>query len=230
VNEPNPQQGVVPSHSYSTTAHSNADVRFFASGIGAARLTGTLDNTELFPLLAGYHSYECGNDATCLAETRHGVLRASMPNTASSGATLTADLDDAGYQVQSLLGFSDISTVLPLGCTFQAAHLVLHVSNGSTTGVRLHRMLSGWNTASTWNSFGGNGVQANGVEAAVTVDAQSDSTAAGVLTFDVTQAVSAWLLNPSSNYGWVLLGGGTDGMGIDSPLGSVPPQLRLFCE
>lgn len=231
VNEPNPQQGVVPSHSYATTGHSNADVRFFASGFGASRLAGTLDNTELFPLLAGYQSYECGDDASCLAGTHHDVLRASMPNAAASlGSTLTADLDDAGYEVQSLLGFTEISTVLPPGCALQAAHLVLHVSNGSTAGVRLHRMLSSWTTASTWNSFGGNGVQANGVEAAVTADAQSGATSAGVLSFDVTDAVSDWLSNPSSNHGWVLLGGSADGMGIDSPLGSVRPQLRLFCE
>jgi hypothetical protein len=231
VNEPNPQQGVVPSHSYSSTGHSSADVRFFASGVSASRLAGTLDNTELFPLLAGYQSFECAAEASCSAATRHDLLRASMPNTAaSSGATLVADLDDAGYEAQSLLGFTDISTLLPSGCAFQAAHLVLQVSNGSTAGVRLHRMLSSWTTTSTWNDFGGNGVQANGVEAVVIADAESAATSAGVLTFDVTDAVTAWLLNPNSNHGWVLLGGSSDGMGIDSPLGSIPPRLRLFCE
>jgi hypothetical protein len=144
--------------------------------------------------------------------------------------TLTADLNDGGFEIQSLLAFSELSELLPSGCTLQAAHLLLPVSNGSTAGIRLHRMLSSWGPSSTWNAFGGNGIQANGSEASAVFDAQSGTTSAGVLTFNVTDAVTAWLNDASSNQGWVLLARGSDGMDVASPLNSEPPQLRLFCE
>jgi hypothetical protein len=231
LNEPTPTQGVVPGHSYSTTGHSGADVRFFATGVGASRLTGTLDNTQLFPLFAGYQVARCGDSSACVAGTRHHVVRAATPNSVvASGTILTADLNDGGFEVQSLLAFSELSDLLPMGCTLRAAHLVLPVSNGSTAGIRLHRMLDDWNASSTWSSFGGNGVQANGSEASVTADAQSAATAIGVLTFDVTAAVTEWSNNPSSNHGWVLLANGSDGMDVASPANSVPPDLRLFCD
>ncbi|HEX2879212.1 MAG TPA: alkaline phosphatase [Polyangiaceae bacterium] len=231
LNEPTPTQGVVPGHSYATTGHSNADVRFFATGVGASRLTGTLDNTELFPLFAGYQVTSCGDSSACVAGARHHVLRAATPNTAvASGTLLTADLSDSGFEVQSLLAFPELSDLLPMGCTLRAAHLVLPVSNGSTAGIRLHRMLDDWSASSTWNSFGGNGIQANGSEASVAADAQSAATSIGVLTFDVTAAVTGWLSNPSSNHGWVLLANGTDGMDVASPANSSPPDLRLFCD
>lgn len=231
LNEPNPTQGVVPDHSYANTGHSSANVRFFASGVGSERMSGTLDNTEVFPLLAGYQVAQCAASAACVAGAQYDVLHAATPYTAAaSGTTLTADLNDGGFAVQSLLAFTELSDLLAAGCVLRTAHLVLPVSNGSTDGIRLHRMLSNWSTSSTWNSFGGNGIQANDSEASVVADAQSGATSPGVLTFNVTSAVTTWLSNPSSNYGWVLMANGSDGMDVASPSNSTPPQLRLFCD
>ena len=46
-----PFTGSRPAHTYSSTAHTGADVPIYATGYGAEHVTGLLDNTELFPLL-----------------------------------------------------------------------------------------------------------------------------------------------------------------------------------
>jgi alkaline phosphatase len=52
--ENNPMAGVIPTHMYTSRGvHTGAEVRFFASGPGAAAVSGELDNTDFFPLLAG---------------------------------------------------------------------------------------------------------------------------------------------------------------------------------
>jgi len=230
LSESNPAAGVVPDHSYSTMGHTNADVRFFAGGVGADRLSGTLDNTDLFPILAGYRAVQCTKGSPCYSSTVDVALHEGDPNTASAaGGTLEAD-SEPGLGDQSLLGFGNLASYLPLGCNFQAAKLVLHGSQGSDHGIRLHRMLQAWSQASTWNSFGGNGVQADGVEAATEVSAQSDAFVIGTNTFDVTATVAAWLANPSSNHGWVVLAQGGDGVDFGATEATLAPELRLYCE
>lgn len=52
--EDNPMAGVVPEHSYTSGGvHTGAKVRYFAGGLGAAAVSGQMDNTDFFPLLAG---------------------------------------------------------------------------------------------------------------------------------------------------------------------------------
>jgi hypothetical protein len=51
-----------------------------------------------------------------------------------------------------------------------------------------------------------------------------------VNTFDVTAAVTAWLADPSTNRGWVILSQTTDGVDIKASESAQPPELRLFCD
>lgn len=52
--ESNPMAGVIPMHTYTSGgAHTGTKVRYFASGPGAEAVSGELDNTDFFPLLAG---------------------------------------------------------------------------------------------------------------------------------------------------------------------------------
>jgi alkaline phosphatase len=54
LTETHPMAGVIPMHMYTSGgAHTGAKVRFFASGPGAEAVSGELDNTDFFPLLAG---------------------------------------------------------------------------------------------------------------------------------------------------------------------------------
>lgn len=225
LSEDNPTAGVVPRHSYSTMGHTGADVRFFAGGVGASQLAGNIENTDVFPLLAGY-------DATrvATASVKDIALHEGSPSTASAtGDTLEADFEP-GLTDQSLLRIDHLAGYLPLGCTFQAAKLILHGTKESADGIRLHRMLQPWSSASTWDSFGGNGVQTNDVEAAADVSAQSNAFITGVNTFDVTATVAAWLADPTTNHGWVILGKGNDDAQFTSSESTAAPELRLYCD
>ncbi|HEX2878050.1 MAG TPA: alkaline phosphatase, partial [Polyangiaceae bacterium] len=230
VHEAHPTAGAIPEHSYATTGHTGADVRFFAGGVGASRLGGHIDNTDVFPMLAGYHATSCVKGQPCYASTLDVALHEGSPNTASAaGDTLEADFEP-GLQDQSLLRFGNLADYLPQGCTFQAAKLVLHGTRDSAQGVRLHRMLTGWSEDSTWSSFGGNGVQANDIEAAAAVDAESDSFIVGINTLDVTSSVAAWLADPSSNFGWLVMGQGNDDAQFGSSEATLAPELRVYCD
>lgn len=222
--------GVVPAHTYTTSGHTGADVRFFAGGVGAAELTGRMENTDLFALLAGYDVTSCSKGTACYAATVDVVLRESDPNTAySQGVTLEGD-QAVGATEQSLLRFGNLAGYLPAGCTLEAAKLILHGSNGSASGVNLHRMLTEWSPESTWSSFGGNGVQTDDIEAAAAPDARSDAFLVGVNTFDVTAAVKAWLAEPNTNHGWVVVAPSSDGLDLGASESSRPPELRLYCD
>jgi alkaline phosphatase len=230
VQEAHPTAGAIPEHSYATTGHTSADVRFFATGVGASRLAGHVDNTDVFPMLAGYHATSCVKGRPCYATTLDVALHEGSPTTASAaGDTLEADFEP-GLQDQSLLRFGNLSDYLPPGCTFQAAKLVLHGTRDSTQGIRLHRMLAGWSEDSTWSSFGGNGVQTNDIEASAVADADSDSFIVGINTLDVTSSVAAWLADPSSNFGWLVLGQGNDDAQFGSSEANLAPELRVYCD
>jgi alkaline phosphatase len=52
--EDNPMAGVIPDHMYTSGGvHTGTKVEFFATGRGAAAVSGQMDNTDFFPLLAG---------------------------------------------------------------------------------------------------------------------------------------------------------------------------------
>jgi hypothetical protein len=230
LHETQPMAGGIPEHSYATSGHTDAEVRFFATGVGAARLGGHIDNTDVFPILAGFHATRCIKGLPCYASTQDVALHEGSPDTASAeGDTLEADFEP-GLQDQSLLRFGGLEDYLPRGCTFHAAKLVLHGSHASAEGIRLHRMLHPWSEGSTWSSFGGNGVQVNDIEAATAVDAASNSFIEGINTLDVTSSVAAWLADPSSNHGWVVLGQGNDDAQFGSSEGSRAPELRVYCD
>ncbi|MBN1609833.1 MAG: alkaline phosphatase [Polyangiaceae bacterium] len=53
VTETEPKAGVVPAHTYSSTAHTGARVPLFALGPGSDTASGVLDNTAIFQLLKG---------------------------------------------------------------------------------------------------------------------------------------------------------------------------------
>ena len=71
----------------------------------------------------------------------------------------------------------------------------------------------------------GNGIQANGVEAATNAEAITGVVGVGIQSFDVTASLKAWLANPGSNYGWAILPTGPDGVNFNSSEGAITPKL-----
>jgi hypothetical protein len=129
----------------------------------------------------------------------------------------------------------------PPGSRIDAAMLDLASVAGNATGDggHLHRLLQPWeDTTTTWNSWGGDGIQADDVEAASIATTKAGSTnldpnvQGGFNSFEVTTDVQAWL-DGTSNYGWVWLPwtGGGDGWGFgtaESVTERERPRLRVF--
>ena len=161
--------------------------------------------------------------------TDNNIL-AGAPDTPGGDETdITVDLDDDGFPTQALLQFNDFS--LPEGLTLESASLTVFTNSSSGGTVSAFRMLEAWDDSSTWNSFGGDGVQADGVEAAsetsFTIPQPVDDT---LLTIDVTEDIAFWLANPDQNFGWVFTNDSGDGWDFNSSESDNPalvPQLTL---
>ncbi len=96
------------------------------------------------------------------------------------------------------------------GDTIVSATITLNVSNPGS-GLMLHDLLVDWSQATaTWNSFG-NGIQADGVEAAVTpwitlgADDGAENVPTGLLVLDVTASLQAVQAGTLPGHGWALL-------------------------
>lgn len=146
----------------------------------------------------------------------------------SAAASLTVDLSPLR---QILLRFDGVFgngvNQIPIGSTIQSATLTINVTNESVSaGALLHRMLQSWNETDNWNTFGGNGIQANDVEAVSTADVSS---ASGVTlhSIDVTPSLVAWSAG-AANFGWALLPPAIDNSWVfDSSEGATPPKLSV---
>jgi len=131
---------------------------------------------------------------------------------------------------------------VPPGATIHSAQLDIAAfqSNSPGNGFYLHYMLQPWNDTDTWNMLG-DGVQADGVKAAVTPTAilRDFSTAiipyvpGGYHSLEVKPDVQAWAYKQRPNYGWVVLPFefGRDGFGFGTAEHTDVerrPQLRVF--
>lgn len=127
-------------------------------------------------------------------------------NPGTSRATTTPLVVDLSPLSHILLRFDNIfgngPGQIPPGSTIQSASLAINVTNESATaGAFLHRMIQTWSDTNTWSTFGGNGIQANAVEAVATADV-SGASAVGPFTLNVTTSLQAWIADPSTNKGW----------------------------
>ncbi len=142
-------------------------------------------------------------------------IRAADP-TVNYGAELEIGVDasDGGAPTQALLRFSDLFGSAPgliaPGETIVSATLTLNITSGGS-GFLLHEMLQAWNANSiTWNSAVG-GIQANGVEAALTplltVGANEGGTVipGGLFSFDFTLPLQRLQAGQGGSQGWALL-------------------------
>jgi hypothetical protein len=119
-------------------------------------------------------------------------------------------------QSQFLLKFSNLIGAglgqIPPGAKIVFAELTMdipNVANASGHGALFNRMLGDWNSeAATYDSFGGNGIQLDDVEAISGIHsflmdvANNTTTGVGLRDVGVTADVQAWA-DGTNNYGWV---------------------------
>ena len=140
---------------------------------------------------------------------------------------LAADTDPSPDRVtrQVLLRFDGLfgnkPRQVPPDATIDAATLILHREAGENGGFSnrntLAEMRSAFDGDSTWDSFGGDGIQLDGPEAAaepIATDTVFKKEQPRV-EFDVTASVRRWASGRADNDGWVL----THREGQDTPLG-----------
>lgn len=176
-------------------------------------------------------------ETTVVFRQETGVYTGALDTTLSAGATGTPQNtvasvtidgggDGATNERHALLRFDNIYGTnpgeIPPGAQIQSAALTGFVSNVTANTTTMHRMLQDWTASATWDSFVG-GVQANGVEAVATPDISLVTFGTAVSqsrSADVSLSLQTWHSNPATNFGWVWLPGGTDGLVIDSAEGT----------
>ncbi len=142
-----------------------------------------------------------------------------------SEVEIGVDASDGGFATQSLLRFDGLfgggtGQIAP-GSVILAATLTLNITSAGS-GIRFHEMLQSWNAGTiTWDNAG-NGIQANGVEAAAlplfSLGANDGSTniESGTLVVDFTSAVRRLQSGEGGGLGWALLPWTPDGTnGVD---------------
>lgn len=193
------------------------------------------------------------NNYTNAADTN---LRQASPDVNYvADQTAFSDYHDAGgtNSTQSLLRFDNIigggTNQIPPGSRIEAAVLELPSvgNNCMGNGGRFYPMLQPWTDSTvTWNTFGTNGLQPDGVMAsliptAVAGNSSLNPTVQGTMnTLEVTTAAQAWADGTLQNNGWAIIPwvGGTDGWGFRSSkwssfvTGYAPeqerPRLRVY--
>jgi len=157
-------------------------------------------------------------------------LREADPNTDYANAsTVSVDNDDpAGNENHILIRFDQLFGVGGVPTDEEIVRATLSVTGVNPgDGATLHRMLQSWNDTDTWaGAFGGNGVQADDVEAVSAPDAVTAG-GTGLVEIDVTASVIAWAADPSSNDGWVMLPLGTNGWDFVTSEGAAAERPRL---
>jgi hypothetical protein len=177
------------------------------------------------------------NGANGYTGTLDTELRQSQPTfNAGNELSFSIDSDDpngTGSDNHVLIRFQDVfgtnAGQVPAGANVVINRAFLVVEGFDPgDGASVHRLLQTWDESATWgNSFGGNGIQATGIEAAALDDVTVAGTV-GRVEIDVTASLQAWTTSPASNFGWVLLPRGNNGWDIRSSESSSPPELRVY--
>jgi hypothetical protein len=176
-------------------------------------------------------TFEQGSDGYT-GTTDTNVLEANPGTSYADEPSVTVDASEpqgSGNAAQALLRFGSVfgsnEGQIPLGATIEEATLRLEtVEDGS--GGAVHRMLVGWNEAVTWDSFGADGISADGTDAVSTPEAETGPVSEGATVVDVTESVQAWA-DGELNQGWAILPLGSDGWDFATAESGTPPRLTV---
>jgi hypothetical protein len=148
-----------------------------------------------------------------------------------SQATASPIVIDSSPVEQALLRFDAIfgsaPGQIPAGSAITSATLTLWAGAGandqSANAVNLHQLLHAWSDADVWAAYGvapwnvAGGIQNDDADAlSALAGTATITTAATSAVINVTSSLQAWSSGPSSNFGWVILPTGTDGLRLES--------------
>ncbi len=164
-------------------------------------------------------------------------IAAAEPDTNRTGAgfeRLSVDLFNRATspygETQALILFDDIfgaGAIPTAGVDIQSASLRFWTKSFSDGPVTIHQMLTDWNIGTTWNSLGGDGIAGDIV--ATPDDTKTNITDEALVTFDVTNSLTAWAASGGvDNYGWGLQNASRDGwdFNTESYSGGSSPEVR----
>ena len=117
---------------------------------------------------------------------------------------------------------------IPPGAVIQSATLTYNVFDVGNEANVYNLLVNNWSETTSWNTFGSApGIQVedyNPTQVAVT----TGSSAAGEKSINVTSSITAWLTNPSENYGWLFRPTGNSGVGFrSSEYGTITARPKL---
>ena len=103
---------------------------------------------------------------------------------------------------------------IPVGATIQSATLRL-VASDDGTAADIHESAVNWDETTTFNNFGGDpDVQVD--ELGPLIKSGGGMVGASAFTVDVTESLARWAADPTSNYGWIFIPTGSNGVDVRS--------------
>ncbi|MDX1962897.1 MAG: DNRLRE domain-containing protein [Pirellulales bacterium] len=190
----------------------DASLSGFTTPFSVATETASITVTPTFdnPLINNSIFLQGFNGYTGTVDT---VIQAANPTADNSAATTLSVSPTSGTQQTTLLRYENLfgngPGQIPFGAKIIDAYLTLN-STAANLGGQLHRMVSSWSATDNWNTFGGNGIQNNNVEARTAFNSFAGSAAggagvnAGQANFGVRDDLQAWS-NGETNNGWAFL-------------------------
>jgi hypothetical protein len=166
------------------------------------------DNEPALTFQQGVAGYTGVQDSQIRQNLPNSVLTDNSP---TNPGLIRVDGEDGGGIVYGLIRFDNIfgtgPNQVPLGSTILQATLTLDLTEDGVNGIyNFHRMVQDWShTTASWNFFGGNGINLDGIEALATPDATvgngSFTVPLGAMNANVTTSLQAWS-DGTPNRGW----------------------------
>jgi len=174
--------------------------------LAAALAAGSTQANTTLTFQHGVNGYTGTADTTLMSSDATGIH--------GSDEEVSIDASDGGTPNHVLLRFDDLfgngAGQIKAGDSIVSAKLTVQITSAGS-GINFHNMLVSWNeSTATWDSFG-NGVQADGSEAAATpflsigANDGSGNISSGVLELDLTSSLHAMQSGAVPGYGWALL-------------------------
>jgi hypothetical protein len=179
-----------------------------ALGSQSTAVLAITDNEPALTFQQGVAGYTGVQDSQIRENLPNTVLTDNSP---TNPGLIRVDGEDGGGIVYGLIRFDNIfgtgPSQIPLGSTIVEATLTLDLTEDGVNGIyNFHRMVQDWShTTATWNFFGGNGINLDGIEALATPDATvgngSFTVPLGAMNANVTSSLQAWSAG-APNRGW----------------------------
>ncbi|HBJ38105.1 MAG TPA: hypothetical protein DDZ51_25790, partial [Planctomycetaceae bacterium] len=203
-----------------------ATITVLTDDLGNSGSGGNLTDSNVLSIQVGGVRFQEGVNG--YVGTQDTFINSGSGNTSYGGLNYVLADDpshNALIRFDNLFGSS--AGQIAIGSTIQTASLSIYVTHRDAHDwVNVHRMLTSWSEASTWNTLT-NGISANNVEASSSVLFSIDAGQTGWVTITgLTSVVQDWA-NGALNHGFAFLSNNADGWRFHSSEFS-DPALRPY--